>query len=146
MFWPPPWLNQVGNGLILGPRPDSSWSTSFEGAVYPQPDEVCQGDRCSNCAEKEGCKFDYFTNHTFIPGEPTLPDEMYDANNEAQIEDAKASGHPWSSPGTAPVFGEGCGANGGNPFGCQCQEVGTNGCYGTDDRPYGSCCAQVTHS
>ena len=25
---------------------------------------------------------------------------------------------PWSSPGSAPIFGDGCGVNGGNPNGC----------------------------
>ena len=87
---------------------------------------------------------DWFTNHTFIPGEPTIPDDMYDANSAAAIEYKKRQKHPWSSPGTAPTFGEGCGANGGNPNGCGCKEAGpVNFCYGNDDRPYGSCCAQV---
>ena len=26
--------------------------------------------------------------------------------------------NPWTSPGAAPVFGNGCGLNGGNPGGC----------------------------
>ena len=26
--------------------------------------------------------------------------------------------NPWSSPGSAPIFGDGCGVNGGNPDGC----------------------------
>ena len=26
--------------------------------------------------------------------------------------------HPWAAPGTAPIYGEGCGVNGGNPNGC----------------------------
>ena len=26
--------------------------------------------------------------------------------------------NPWCSPGSAPIFGDGCGVNGGNPDGC----------------------------
>ena len=52
---------------------------------------------------------------------------------------------PWTSPGSAPIFGNGCGAAGGNPYGCLCndfesQEAGVFGCYGDDDRLYGACC------
>ena len=38
--------------------------------------------------------------------------------------------HPWTAPGTAPILGEGCGANGGNP----------QGCWEDDPLPYGHCC------
>ena len=31
---------------------------------------------------------------------------------------SECGNHPWLAPGTAPVWGEGCGANGGNPYGC----------------------------
>ena len=74
---------------------------------------------------------------------PSQPDEMYDAKDEADLQKWKDSRHPWTSPGTAPVFGNGCGANGGNPYGCDCQENGSNDCYGDDTRAYGSCCAKV---
>ena len=40
--------------------------------------------------------------------------------------------NPWSQPGTAPVYGEGCGANGGNPNGCN----GDN----EDSSSFGTCC------
>ena len=40
--------------------------------------------------------------------------------------------NPWSQPGTAPVYGGGCGANGGNPNGCN----GDN----EDSAPFGTCC------
>jgi len=114
----------------------------FQGPIYPQPDTVCQGDRCSGSSVRGSAK-DWFTNHTFIPGEPTIPDDMYDAENSARLDALKRKKHPWTSPGTAPTFGEGCGANGGNPNGCQCKEEGPiNFCYGNEDRPYGSCCAQ----
>ena len=68
-----------------------------------------------------------FTNYTFIPGEATLePEDMYDEN---YVKKNKDKMHPWSSPGSAPVFGDGCGANGGNP----------NGCDGMNDL-FGTCC------
>ena len=37
---------------------------------------------------------------------------------EGQISLEASLTSPWSAPGTAPTFGEGCGANGGNPYGC----------------------------
>ena len=61
-------------------------------------------------------------------------------DDEEELQRWKESRHPWSSPGTAPVFGNGCGAAGGNPYGCLCQERPANDCYGDDNRPYGSCC------
>lgn len=149
IYYPISWLNQVGNGLVLGPSPDSSWSFRFIGPDFPQPEVVCQDDEhalCSGCSDK-ACRNDFFTNYTFIPGEPTLADEMYNCGSdcsESQLENLKGQKNPWSSPGTAPVFGEGCGVNGANPHGCECHEDGpSNYCYGDDERPYGSCCGDV---
>ena len=68
---------------------------------------------------------------------------MYDVKDEVELQKLKDSKHPWTSPGTAPVFGNGCGAAGGSPYGCQCEDDGpVNYCYGNEDRPYGSCCGQ----
>ena len=50
-----------------------------------------------------------------ISGEPTLePEDMYDQFHNGK----KNKKMPWSSPGSAPIFGDGCGVNGGNPNGC----------------------------
>ena len=68
---------------------------------------------------------------------------MYDAKDEDDLQKWKDKRHPWTSPGTAPVHGNGCGVQGGNPFGCNCKEEGINFCYGDDDRAYGSCCGKV---
>ena len=137
MFYPVPWPNQLGNGFTLGPRPNRQFymnALRFQGPIYPQPDTVCQGDRCSGSSVRGSAK-DWFTNHTFIPGEPTIPDDMYDADNSARLDALKRKKHPWTSPGTAPTFGEGCGANGGNPNGCQCKEEGPiNFCYGNEGK------------
>ena len=55
-----------------------------------------------------------FTNNTYIPGKATLePEDMYDKWSKGK----KLKG-PFSAPGSAPIFGEGCGVNGGNPNGC----------------------------
>merc|ERR1712061_842618 len=80
----------------------------------------------------------FFTNYTVVQ-EATLPEEFFD--NSARRE-TEAGLHPWNSPGSAPTFGNGCGANGGNPSGCQCQEDGSNNCYGSDDRGAGACCSK----
>ena len=83
----------------------------------PLPDEnVCMED----APNPIGCKFElkiaeWFTNNTQIPGEPTLPDEMYD---NWLTRNKKREKNPWAAPGTAPLYGEGCGLNGGNPDGC----------------------------
>ena len=97
----------------------------------------------------KGCGTEWFTNNTYNPGANTLPDEFYDltAYGYDDVEEIKATKHPWTSPGSAPGEGNGCGANGGNPHGCQCHACGTeNGCYGEDDRPYGACCTKVLFS
>jgi len=75
-----------------------------------------------------GSATDWWTNHTFNSN-PTLPSEFYDQEN---VKWRKYS-HPWGSPGSAPVWGEGCGANGGNPNGCSYDGE-------PDPNPYGTCC------
>ena len=143
MYYPVGWYNQLGNGLTFGPKPDSDLLFRFEGPYYPQPDgPECEGPEegdakeCSKCRIK-GCQDFVYTNYTYIPGEPTLPDEMYDTECSAcrGIEETKERKYPWTAPGTAPTYGNGCGANGGNPNGCMLP--------GVDNRPYGSCCVYV---
>ena len=60
---------------------------------------------------------EYYTNFTYIPGEATLPDEMYDEWSHPD-DNPRILSNPWASPGTAPIWDKGCGANGGNPLGC----------------------------
>ena len=82
----------------------------------PIPEEHCDEDAPAN---PKGCKLgglgiaEYYTNNTVIPGEATLPMEMYDKWSLK-----RRKNKPWSAPGTAPILGEGCGVNGGNPDGC----------------------------
>ena len=56
----------------------------------------------------------WFTNYTFIVGEPTLPEEMLDK----WVTPRQSKNKPWTAPGTAPITGNGCGVNGGNQYGC----------------------------
>ena len=68
----------------------------------------------------------FSTNYTFVPAgmEATLePEDMFD---EWLPKDRRGtwtswgvwSLHPWNSPGSAPIKGNGCGVAGGNPDGC----------------------------
>ena len=58
----------------------------------------------------------WFSNYTFIPGNPTLPKNMR-TYKDWYIYDWTAK-HPWRAPGSAPIFSP-CGAAGGNPKGCE---------------------------
>ena len=62
----------------------------------------------------------YFTNYTRRgTPEPQLPVNMYDEGGYSSGWGRKNSERsPWSAPGSAKVFGQGCGAHGGNPNGC----------------------------
>jgi len=146
MVYPISWQNYLGYGLTLGAVPDPTWNHAWDGVDYPPdylPDEICEGGKppCMTTWMFEAGEREAFTNYTFITGEPTLPDDMYDIRNgDDELQRWKESLHPWSSPGSAAVFGNGCGAAGGNPYGCLCQERPANNCYGDDDRPYGACC------
>jgi len=190
MIYPVPWDNQEGNGQIYGPRPTAEFYQDpykFRGISLPLPDNMCpnalchpnkpiwmksasfedcgietSGNHCSGCSI-QSCRVDWYTNHTFIPGPATLPDDMYQyldcltgekttsAGNciHHSIEELSTWRHPWSSPGTAPVFGEGCGSHGGNPYGCGCEQNRLDNmaeiCSGKDDRPYGSCCGPTRY-
>ena len=141
MYYPPPW-HDVGSRRIdnsdLGPNlVDTNIlenvKRGYRGINYPAPTSACRGrkPKCS-AARFMGGANDWFTNYTFIPGEPTLPRDMYDNwSSDRQVARIKRKRTPWNSPGSAPTFGEGCGSNGGNPNGCQAGDT------------YGSCCAQA---
>jgi len=146
MFYPPPW-HDVGSASLddpdFGPNSDtnvlSNLKRGYRGIGYPQPETMCRGrqPKCS-AARIKGGPNDWFTNYTFISGEPTLPWNMYDTwSSNKKVAEIKRKGYPWTSPGSAPTYGEGCGANGGNPHGCQDSRHSS-----VDLRPYGSCCAQ----
>ena len=68
------------------------------------------------------CQNEWFTNHTYIPGEATIPEDMLGPGGHGK--------NPWYAPGTAPVHSP-CGTYGGNPHGCQPDR----------EEKYGDCCA-----
>jgi len=117
MMWPPSWFDPNGEiglspgGVILG----------VAGMEWAPP-------------------LSWFTNWTFIPGEPTINpsfftvpdfhgdsytvwDRAHCVSNFANYDICRAwypinpSHNPWMAPGSAPVFSP-CGIEGGNPFGC----------------------------
>jgi len=123
--------NVIGHGAMYLPSP---WHATSDCTPEMSPKD-CKFDlkvpawpdctsRCSRTASKNA----WFTNYTAIPGEATLPEDMYD-QWASRKPSSEAGLHPWNAPGTAPTFGNGCGVNGGNP----------NGCNG-EDNVKGRCC------
>jgi hypothetical protein len=81
----------------------------------------CTGKSAPGQIEKtQGCACEWYTNHTFHTGEPTIdldsPLVTYPSiQDKSLFRDGKT---PWWAPGTAMVFSP-CGIDGGNPNGCQ---------------------------
>ena len=106
-----PWTWHASNT----PSPTESPKHFHFDLEVPVPNKHCKEDTTQQRTDRK-CRTwmgisEWYTNYTYIPGEPTLPEDMYD-------EFSRHSNQPWSAPGTAPTWGEGCGANGGNPNGC----------------------------
>jgi len=77
------------------------------------------GTQCYSGYEYGAGACSWFSNYTFISGEPTLPDYMrtfQDANFGGFPYDWTKT-NPWRHPGSAPVWSP-CGVAGGNPNGC----------------------------
>ena len=56
----------------------------------------------------------WFTNYTSVP-KMTIDKELLGKGRRFK---SSAGFHPWTSPGAATTYGNGCGLNGGNPDGC----------------------------
>merc|ERR1712018_297073 len=113
MVWPPVWQDIGGQ---LGRTP---YSNMFIGGEYFFDNDI----------EKSGVVTMWYTNYTFIEGEPTLEPYLRTfANIEPGLE-SYVERNPWMAPGSAPVF-SGCGVAGGNPLGCP---------EGTPERPGQDC-------
>merc|ERR1739838_998177 len=136
----------LGHGFMYFP---TSWNSRNEvvpckglkgakfGYTYPLPEVVCDKnsdtERCSPSALNNGWTTDWFTNFTFVPGTGlSMSEEMYSTGRVWIKVEGEKRYNPWAQPGTAPIYGEGCGLNGGNPNGCQ-------GDY-EDSNPFGTCC------
>ena len=108
-------LNEFISGAMYYPSP---WHATSDCTPDMSPDdckfELKIPNNCTGrCSRSTGYLKAWFTNHTVIPGHPILPEDMYDP-----WEKLSDRLHPWSDPGTAPIVGNGCGINGGNPNGC----------------------------
>ena len=106
-----PWTWHASNT----PSPTKSPKHFHFELEVPVPNKHCKEDTNQQRSDRK-CRTwmgiaEWYTNYTYIPGDPTLPEDMYD-------EFSHHKNQPWSAPGTAPTWGEGCGANGGNPNGC----------------------------
>ena len=83
MYFPPPWHNLEFHGST---RPGdletaATWRPDqWERVTYPEPEEICEdgADEDYWCSSYmiDGAQYDWNTNYTFIPGEPTLPMEF----------------------------------------------------------------------
>ena len=75
------------------------------------------GDMATGGSCRQGQCF-WFSNNVEIPGKISLPNDMrsLQLNVTGQPEDVYATS-PWRAPGTAPVYGHGCGSAGGGPVG-----------------------------
>jgi len=133
MYHPSTWNDQKDTDPNLGPFQIG------HGVVYPRPEKYCDGTQGLKCSPaiknlKKGIPQDWFTNYTFNENGPTLNPNLYDRKKRKQF-------NPWMSPGSAPIYGGGCGANGGNPYGCQAQSKTFQSSATPDPNPYGTCCA-----
>ena len=101
MYYPNPWWARSGCLPFMSPE-----TCRFD--LVP-PETGCTG----RCRESMGLT-SFFTNYTVVE-KRTLPKEFLEKFTRSK---SPAGKHPWNSPGAAPIFGNGCGANGGNPNGC----------------------------
>ena len=124
--WNPPFPWDCGFGeLDLG----DTGCTAYTGLDEHDFEQVEQNTWCPpsydcppGCDKKTGLE-NWFTNFTFVE-ERTIDDKFIDScdGHDCYSHWVTEQLHPWNSPGAAKTFGNGCGANGGNPF--------PQGCYG----------------
>ena len=103
MYFPNPWHTTKGCGVNGG--------CTFEMKV---PSNCTRGPDGTNNCNRVASLNAWFTNFTTVE-EETLPADMFSSGNTK----TSAGINPWSSPGAARVYGDGCGVNGGNPKGCK---------------------------
>ena len=99
MYYPNPWWET--NDCLPGMSPETC---KFD---LEPPKTGCEG----RCRRSMGLT-SFFTNYTVVE-KRTLPKKFLDDFTRSK---SPAGKHPWNSPGAAPIFGNGCGANGGNPL------------------------------
>jgi len=83
--------------------------------TLPKSNRVNATPEIAGFCEHGECLF--FSHNVSIPGEPTLNDERFRTMN-VKVQSGPTDWsrkYPWRAPGTAPVFGSGCGSAGGGP-------------------------------
>jgi len=98
MVMPHTWMD-VGGKIGAGGGLEGSCTAGWN---LPGLGQIFRGSSCY-----------WFTNYTFIPGEPTLEPDMYTYEDYYWF----FFENPWRAPGSAPVHSP-CGVAGGNPRGC----------------------------
>jgi len=135
-----------GHGSMYSPSP--WWATSDcspneqkfvdckFGLSVPKPElkeDRCFKDETTNGCSRSGGRNAWFTNFTRVP-EVTIDKEFIDGGLKG---DDVTGYNPWTSPGAAPVYGNGCGLNGGNPEGCDGEDATFGRCCGGGDAGMG---------
>merc|ERR1712029_1065059 len=135
-----------GHGSMYSPSP--WWATSDcspneqkfveckFGLSVPKPElkeDRCFKDETTNGCSRSGGRNAWFTNFTRVPV-VTIDKEFIDGGLKG---DDVTGYNPWTSPGAAPVYGNGCGLNGGNPDGCDGEDATFGRCCGGGDKGMG---------
>ena len=112
--YPVPWKCGFGK-LDLGDTGCTAY-TGLDEEDFKMVEENTMDGCPPGCDKKTGLE-NWFTNFTFVE-ERTIDDKFIDTCDSHDCYSHWVTGqlHPWNSPGAAPTFGNGCGANGGNPF------------------------------
>ena len=90
-------------------------------------------ESCTGVCDNRGDLVMWYTNFTSVAKRTISKDFMHQPGKR----DVGGPGRwgPWAAPGSAPIVGEGCGVQGGNPFGS-----GSNGCGTASEHVVGRCC------
>jgi len=134
-----------GHGQMYNPTPwqaITDCSSGDHGKCWMGIKDI-PSDCTGHCRTSVG-ENDFYSNFTMIPltfgGKPSIPKEMLDEwlpEWRTKTWGLPPRGwrlHPWNAPGSAPVWGNGCGVAGGNPNGCNRRD--------TND-VFGRCCGKT---
>jgi len=126
MVWPPIWqdgnylgLDEVHTNKIMSNPPvrDPKTNKTIDNTKSWSTDQAYTGGHGPG-AEKNGAHTNFDRCSTKL-------------SNDHGEYDCGELKHPWAAPGLAPIYGGGCGIQGGNPYGCPAHN---------DSRPPGSQC------
>ena len=116
MYIPSPWHATTDCNPSMNPR-----RCKFDLEVPETPDYQCSKTPTGQWpggyggCSRDASAYKWFTNHTSVQEKTLTPKTMYDKWSWKRRGGLLT---PWNSPGAAPVVGNGCGVNGGNPDGC----------------------------